>query len=501
MRVHVGLWGHVMKLPMRGVANLWGPLLAATLGGCSLLIHPDIDDLRLNAPTAGASGFAGVGGVAGMVSGDGSAGTGGSAGLGGSGVDSGVGGVGVDGGPVAVDTGPGGVGAAGGSPGGRGEISFQPSNASGVEFDLNAADLHFTRTETSFDTTACSLQGFTTRIVSQSSGPRVCVVSVRNLSVAAPATLRVRGEHGLLLLASGEVTIVGVIDAAATRDEPGPGGGRGGGNGDDGAGLGAAFGAPGEAKHGNCSGGGGGAHSGKGGAGGDLVSVLSLADGVSGGSGGVALTLGSTELRGGSGGGRGAGANQDRERGGDGDRDSPTNVTGGHGGGGGGAIQISALHTIRLTGAIWVGGGGGGARAGRKADISAGGGGGSAGMVLLEARVIDVGSTGRIGASGGGGGAADNGHEGDDGRGLLVAASGGAGVAAGGDAGGAATLDATDGLDVATLMLDDTDGIASGGGGGGAGRIVIRSANGILPEFLVSGASPTVAPGLTAITI
>jgi hypothetical protein len=280
------------------------------------------------------------------------------------------------------------------------------------------------------------------QIVTPSDGPELAVLRVATLAITAGANVRVEGIRPLIIIASGDVTIDGIIDAAARQDAGGPGavlGGRGG----DGVTAGGFF-----------SGGGGGGFSTSGGAGG-------ATEGAQGGEAGgrdPAISI----LAGGSpGGAAAAGSGCERP-----------------GGGGGGALQISTPGVIAIgeSGQILAGGGGGPGGVPCPGGVGGpGGGGGSGGAVYLQApSVVHRGLLAANGGGGGGGSGDDGGEEGDpggDALGIDLAAGGNAGND-GGDGG-----DGGDGTSAATSGAgNDTDNGAGGGGGGAVGRIAVEGA-------------------------
>lgn len=299
----------------------------------------------------------------------------------------------------------------------------------------------------SFDTTNGTLKGkmntsipVTTMVLSQPNGPAAMLVSVRDFSLDAGATLTVTGSRPLVIAVSGTATIAGTIDASASLSIAGPGGtsgdctGAGGNTGNSSNTTAAAF------------GGGGGALQGMGGRGGNV-----------GGMGGTSIGAPAV-IRGGCAGGLGgAGTATQAPR-----------------GAGGGAVQITARTSITVDGVIHVGGGGG---AGGRVGYGGGGGGGSGGFIGLDAPIVIVTGTLAANGGGGGGGASDvgNADNGGDGRTSSTPATAGAGAAtsnigacASGGIGAAGT----------TLGGQNAGNSLCGGGGGGgaAGFILIWSA-------------------------
>ncbi len=271
----------------------------------------------------------------------------------------------------------------------------------------------------------------------------VTIFRVRDATVTG--TVVITGKLALAIVATGSVTIAGVLDGTSC----GPGSRIGGfpGGTPHMAGLGSGGGA---GSDGDGNGGGGGGNGGAGGAGGS---------GIAGGSAYGAADLTVAQLVGGGGGGGGTGGG------------------GPNGGHGGAAIQIVSNVAIAIgaSGGVNAGGCGGGG----STDHS-GGGGGAGGTILLEAPHISLAGTLAVNGGGGGGGlgvaATRNGSNGTLDR---VPAPGGLGAAGGSGAAGG-TLAGADG----------TTGAASGGGGGGIGRIRFDTSTG---EVDVSG---TLSPAL-----
>jgi hypothetical protein len=258
-------------------------------------------------------------------------------------------------------------------------------------------------------------------------GAALGVFVFRSLTVPATSRIEASGGRALVILATNDITIEGVVDVSSNDINGGPGAGDGGQ--DDTAGNGDGRGRRGAGDGGNNDSGGGGAGFGSsGGARGRLT------DG-GGGTYGDPLCV---PLIGGSGGG-GGGDN-----------------SGGDGGGGGGAVQLSAGGTLRVTGTIDAGGGGGSGGNGSFDDTGAGGGGGSGGAILLEgARVI-------------GSGCMSNANDGADGDTTTVPAPPTATSTTGG--GGGAGSDATGSNGANGAAAEN-----GGGGGGGAGRIRLNA--------------------------
>jgi hypothetical protein len=268
-------------------------------------------------------------------------------------------------------------------------------------------------------------------------------IAVFRFNSLAIGGIKLQGTAPIVLVAHGEITVSGTLDATGACGIGAPEiAGAGGGNGGETSGADGALeggGKGGVANDGTGAGGGGGFGVAGGDSGGGELGGPAAGDAV--------ITL----LRGGAGGGAGVGTAR--------------------GGGGGGAIQLISNTRIRVTLAGNINAGGCGGRRGT-ANGEPGGGGGAGGAIVFEAPEVVV-EAGRVlavngGAGGGGGVAATDGGAGRLGRepalggnaGLTGGAggNGGAGAALGGAAGGAATF--------------------PGGGGGAVGRIRINTRTG-----------------------
>lgn len=332
------------------------------------------------------------------------------------------------------------------------------------------------------DTDACAVAGIATHVVPQPGGLPMCVVALRNLRVRAGGVLSASGSRPLVVLAAGDIEVVGSIDVSAQQGRPGAGGGAGG-LGDMLNGEGIANGTAGvHVDSFDDGGGGGGGLCGGGGAGG-------LGGTAAGGPGGAAVPTELTPLVGGSGGGRGRGTTLS------------TSSLAGYGGAGGGAVQLSAFGTLRLAGVVRAGGGGGGGGAAATfggANWGSGGGAGSGGAVLFEAARVEVTTGARVVvAGGGGGGAAAAGRSGaNGGDGTAVPASVGGAGGAPGAAGGDGALRVRDGESGDSNAVPTANG---GGGGGGSGCIVARTASGTLSGAAALSTPPGVLRTLPAL--
>lgn len=308
-------------------------------------------------------------------------------------------------------------------------------------------------------------------------GPDLWVIHARD--VAIRGRVRVIGKRALVIIANG-ITVAGVLDVSAAGDVHGAGGPREDpvrGRGDDGF-VGSME---------SDSGGGGGAHSGRGGAGGNVSSGFGLC--AVGGEGGMIYgTIAVGILEGGGSGGNGAG-------------ELPCPPA--RGGGGGGAVQLSALDRITIVGTIDAGGAGGagGSELGCGINPGAGGGGGAGGAIYVDAPTIQF--AGTVAANGGGGGAGGcydtmgsrgfPGFAGDNATVSMLPASGGAppdcGAATGtsGGNGAAGVSPPAPGSPAGSAC-----GINTGGGGGAAGRIVFRGE--VVGTGTVATPTPTIIP-------
>jgi hypothetical protein len=348
---------------------------------------------------------------------------------------------------------------------------YRPSNISG-DIELPATCGGVTLDDATIGTTPCAIEGYPCIGAHRSHhGVTSCVLVVDALEIG-PKGARVEGKHPLIVLAEGDVTITGLLDASAAGWTAGPGGFNGGdppdsttginGKGDGGGGHCTCL------DNDDCGGGGGGF--GTAGASGSQENQGCPESSSPGGPAHGDETL--VPLIGGSGGASGHNNN--------------TPVIVGAGGGGGGALQISSQGRIQIDGAISAGGAGGKGGISILLSSAAGGGGGSGGAVLLEA--IQLLGEGWVAANGGGGGSgaeADlTGAWGEDGWPDGTAAKGG--VAAYQDIGSGG-----DGAAGATAAQPGTptsyDG-AGGGGGGGLGRIRFNLPGNVIdPALKTSG--------------
>lgn len=285
-------------------------------------------------------------------------------------------------------------------------------------------------------------------VMREGAGPEVCVVAGRSITIEEGETITARGLLPLVLVASSELVIAGVIDAAGRTSEGNAPGANtnasalcptGQTAADDGGGAGGSFGE-------------------RGGAGGKGTDQ-SAAGGKPG-----AIGIPSTAVRGGCSGQAGQNEGQNA-------------------GQGGGAVYLIA-GSVRIAPTAIInasGGGGGGAMNG-----SGGGGGGSGGLIGIDTRSL-VYEGGVLVANGGGGGCGvvnGNGTPGADPTPTMpqVGAPGCVGAAANTGQGGAgASAGAGKDGDVGTMTGESGD-----GGGGSVGEIVFFSPT-----------APDMAPGIS----
>jgi hypothetical protein len=284
------------------------------------------------------------------------------------------------------------------------------------------------------------------------------LVSVEQVTIASGTTLRVIGAKPLIIASWSTISIAGTIDASSTATEQGAGANpatcaahaaANGGNDTAGAG-----------------GGGGGGFRGAGGKGGG-------GDGDNnGGPAGTAVAMTPAMLAGGCAGGRGG----------------IGNANGGNGGNGGGAIQLTALDSITIDGAIHVGGSGGGGGTG---DNGGGGGGGSGGMIGLESASITLGAASMLAANGGGGGGGAGDVPAAGGQNAMMSATR-APPGPGSDGGSSGGLGGAGTTTTGDPGINDND-RGGGGGGGGTGFVVLSST---MPAAMggVASPAPTLMP-------
>lgn len=267
------------------------------------------------------------------------------------------------------------------------------------------------------------------------------IAMFRFKSLKITGTVSLIGSRPIALVADGDITIDGIIDARGSclLSNPGPGG-YGGGSAQGQPGLTPPDTSGGGEGAASDSGGGGGGHGTRGGNGEDADGGSAYGDPVI------------TTLVGGAGGGAGGGG-----------------VNFGRGGGGGGAVQLisNAQVTIAAGGGINAGGCGGKPGSGNN---DSGGGGGAGGTILIEAPAVTVAGALAVNGGGGGGGGGNQARAGDNGSLDRMPASAGRGDAADerGGSGAAGAMGPGDGA----------EGSNPGGGGGAIGRIRINTRGG-----------------------
>ncbi len=273
--------------------------------------------------------------------------------------------------------------------------------------------------------------------IAQAGGPDAVLVSVTRLTLMPGATLRVQGPRPVIIAASGDVSLAGLVEVLAGASECADGG----------------AGRPGFDDTTN-GGGGGGSFSTPGGNGGPGSTPVIGSPGAGGAAGVVNGSATLVPLRGGCPGALGAQSGVPRPA------------------AGGGALQITSAAGIFVAGPITAPGQGG-ARAGNG---TGGNGAGSGGAVALEALQLTISAPGSITAQGGGGGEgagpAQSGEPGQQGTADAGPAIGGSnGFNTGGPGGnGACAVSAATNGQSGTLGLGN-----GGGGGGGLGRVRLRA--------------------------
>ena len=330
-----------------------------------------------------------------------------------------------------------------------GPLGFTPSNVDLNGMDLSkVGDFVVGAASCSIDSdeklTDCGTEdALAFKLMTQADGSQLAVYVARTITIPAGDTLTVQGpKNALVLVALDKIDIAGTFNAHASGQQSISGGHALtlGLSNVKGAGPG------GGAAGGNAAGSGGG-YCGAGGAGAPETGTETTGGPTYGNA-----TL--TPLVGGSSGGAGGGQ-------------SP--------GGGGGALQLVARNAISIAagGVINVGGGGGGFGGGAAGNMQNASGAGSGGSILLEAATVTV--AGTLAANGGGGGGGTSSAPvptGADGSASATPAPGGVtnGISPGGPGSAAANL--TGGAGRVTA------GNLPGGGGGGAGRIRINTKSG-----------------------
>jgi hypothetical protein len=305
-------------------------------------------------------------------------------------------------------------------------------------------------------------------VLTQTSGPPICVLRYGAITVQAGRTLTFTGPRAVALVADTAITVDGTIDVSANGATNGPGGGTitsGG--------------------RSNTSVGGGGAgfrHAG--GAGGS-----DTANG--GGATGGAASTNPADLVSFIGGPR---------------PQIPITLDAAPGGGGGALTLIACRGTVNVSamGLIDAGGGGGTGGfdqiAGTQIAVTSAAGGGAGGNVVLQGLRVTV--TGQVYANGGagGGGTSSNdpavGAAGEDGRRSTTPALGGAPSGSGGG-GGNGGVGATV---PAVGLMPPVAGGTPGGGGASAGFLQTYTPMGVAPTLTPQTASPAFQPNRFAQT-
>jgi hypothetical protein len=325
---------------------------------------------------------------------------------------------------------------------GGGLCSYTPSNVDLSKLDFTGVEDILISHDASIETGNGGLLGgasgkYTYAEIMQSNGLPISVFVVKSLTIPAGVTVTASGPDALAIVGLGDITIDGKLVGASVVSLAitGPGAIHQSGNTNaQGSGIGGGTGGSGGSSAGGggyCGAGGDGAAlsgaGSKGGASWGNATLVPLAAGSNGGTGGV-----------------------------------------GPGGDAGGAIQLSACGAVKITGVVNVGAEGGvgsGVYDSQNVISQQASGGGSGGSLLIEGVSVDL--SGTLAANGGGGG---GGTHGSDATADAQPAPGGTTdtqKAAGGDGAAGATIDGQAGKTQAAST--------SGGGGGAAGRIRINS--------------------------
>lgn len=272
--------------------------------------------------------------------------------------------------------------------------------------------------------------------ISQAGGPDAVLLSVTRLTVAAGAVLRVQGPRPVILAATGDVSVAGLVEVLAGASDCAAGGATAGVEGT------------------TNGGGGGGSFATSGGNGGAGSTPLFGSAGAGGAAGAVNGNAALVPLRGGCPGALGARSGVPRAA------------------AGGGALQISSAAAIFVSGALTAPGQGG-AQAGNG---TGGNGAGSGGAIALEALQLTLSQPGSVTAHGGGGGEGAGplqvGVPGESGHADAGAAAGGSnGLQTGGPGGDGAVPGVAAGAGQAGTFGTGN----GGGGGGGLGRVRLRA--------------------------
>jgi hypothetical protein len=328
-----------------------------------------------------------------------------------------------------------------------------------------AADLRISQDATLDVTNALNCSS----VVTQTSGPEICVVRAGSITVESGSTFKIgtllssaTDTRAVALVADRDVRIDGIIDVSADLNKNGPGGGT------------------------TSSGANALIPDGGGGAGGKTAGAPGGTATASGGAanGGAATTNPTVlnQLRGGA-------------------RAFQTQGSNNVAGGGGGALTIvSCRGTVSIAGLIDAGGGGGisGLRNSISGDPYSAGGGGAGGTLVLQGMMVRV--TGLFYANGGSGGGGSfefiPTFNGEDGTRSLTAAQGAMGNAGGGRGGdgGVGLIAPTPGA------LPTTSGQPAGAGGGSVGFFLTLTPEGVTPVVTPLMASPAFEENGTVLT-
>jgi hypothetical protein len=290
-----------------------------------------------------------------------------------------------------------------------------------------------------------------TLIVTQSTGPEICVIHHESIVVDPDRTIRVTGTRAIALVADRQFDMSGIVDASASTSTNGPGGGiikSGGG--------------------GNLISGGGAGNRTKGGDGGNAASNGGAVNG------GVAQLNQSqvVELFGGP-------------------QAIKATGTAFPGGSGGAATLICCRCELSVSGTIDVNGaGGGGGTLNTNGSFGPPGGGGAGGSIVLQGMQVTV--AGELFSNGGGGGAGGNtlnaSTGGEKGRRATSCANGGVGQPGAGSGGFGGCGLTSPGVGLAAMNN------RAGGGGGSTGFLLTYTPAGVTPAVNPSVVSPPFEP-------
>lgn len=331
------------------------------------------------------------------------------------------------------------------------QVPTPPASEVLLDCGVSVIDTGVSGTPTFMSWCGEELPGFAT--VAQPGGPDAVLLSFTRLTVAAGSTLRVIGARPAIIVGTRDVTLAGVVEAAAGASECADGGV--GDRGEEGL---------------TNGGGGGGSFATAGGRGGTGAATF----GTSGGGGDPGVVNGSpalVPLRGGCPGALGARSGAPRRA------------------AGGGALQISVAGAIVVSGVVTAPGQGGPAANNGTGGNAAG----SGGAIALEALQLTMSAPAGLTAHGGGGGEGGGpligGDPGDPGTSDGGAAAGGTNAGQTGGPGGRGSTQAQAAGNGQDGVLGSGNG---GGGGGGLGRIRLRASVScsIGPGVLVSPVAP-----------